>query len=107
MKLSLFNFVLSFYTCFAVDVPQYFRGSPELFSGHLPESDIYIQSLTYHKGLVIEGSAMEVENTLAKSNPKGMYHLSHYQCFKISKDIDRKLLHNIHLKGNYDKNFLL
>ena len=54
-----------------VDIPQYFRGSPEIFSGYLPDSDIYIKSFSYQKGLVIEGSAQEVENILAKSDPNG------------------------------------
>ena len=62
---------LSFPIYDALDVPWYFRGSPEIFSGYLPDSDIYIQSFSYQKGLVIEGSAEEVENILAKSNPNG------------------------------------
>ena len=57
--------------CFGAQVPANFRGSPEIFSRYLPESDKFIESFTYHNGLVIEGSSKQVELMLANSIPKG------------------------------------
>ena len=55
----------------AVKVPKNFRGSPEIFSGYLPNSDKFAESFTYSKGLEIVGNSTQVEKILAESNAQG------------------------------------
>ena len=57
----------------AVKVPKNFRGSPEIFSGYLPNSDKFVQSFTYTRGLEIVGNSTQVEKILAESNPQGEF----------------------------------
>ena len=58
-------------TNFAKKTPDFFRGSPEIFSGYLLNSEKFVESFTYARGLEIEGNSTQVEKILAVSNPKG------------------------------------
>ena len=56
------------------EVPKMFRGSSEIFSGYLPNSDKFVESFTYTKGLTIVGNSTQVEQKLANSDPQGKFH---------------------------------
>ena len=60
-------------TSFAAKIPDFFRGSPEIFSGYLPNSEKFVESFTYTRGLIIEGNSTQVEKILAESNPRGEF----------------------------------
>ena len=64
-------FILKCHLSLCVTISPYFHGSPEIFSGYLPEKDIYIESFTYDNCLTIDGNAKEVEEALAKANTEG------------------------------------
>ena len=56
-------------------IPELFSGSPEVFSGYLPEREKYVEAFSYHEECtVIEGTAASVSDALAKLNPKGKFH---------------------------------
>ena len=71
MKVVLLCLTLLVHTNFATEIPKFFRGSPEIFSGYLPNSEKFKESFTYTRGLVIEGNSTQVEKILAESKPKG------------------------------------
>ena len=60
--------------CTGVIIPDNFSGSPEVFSGFLPDKDKYVGAFSYPEDCkVIEGAAPLVSEDLAKLNPKGKY----------------------------------
>ena len=59
----------------AAKVPKMFRGSPEIFSGYLPNSDKFAESFMYTKGLEIVGNSTQVEKILAESNAQGKIYM--------------------------------
>ena len=63
-----------------MDVPNNFRGSPEIFSGYLSNSEKYVESFRYTRGLEIVGNSTVVEKILAESNPKGEFSLLYEAC---------------------------
>ena len=73
MKLVLLCLALLVPESFAAEIPDFFRGSPEMFSGYLPNSKKFVESFTYTKGLIIEGNSTQVEKILTESNPRGKF----------------------------------
>ena len=60
--------------CSATKVPENFSGSPEVFSGYLPDKDKYVEAFSYHQDCkVIEGAAALVSEDLSQLNSKGKY----------------------------------
>ena len=55
------------------NVTNVFRGSPEIFSGYLPNFKLYAESFSYTKGLEIVGTSTQVEKMLAEENPQSIY----------------------------------
>ena len=56
--------------CSATKVPENFSGSPEVFSGYLPDKDKYVEAFSYHDDCkVIEGNASIVSLALAQVDP--------------------------------------
>ena len=56
--------------CAANKIPENFSGSPEVFSGYLPDKDKYVEAFSYHEDCkVIEGNATSVSLVLAQLNP--------------------------------------
>ena len=56
---------------FAVKIPDFFRGSPEIYSGYLQDSGKFEEAFTFTRALVIQGNSSQVQQILAESNPKG------------------------------------
>ena len=56
---------------FSTKIPDFFRGSPEIFSGYLPNSGKFEEAFMFTGGLVIQGNSSQVQQILAESNPQG------------------------------------
>ena len=68
---------------FQTDVPSNFYGSPEVFSGYLSNSDVFIEAFTLNDNHVnICGSTPEVEHTLETIDTAG----ENNQCSIVLKD---------------------
>ena len=51
--------------CSKIDVPSNFYGSPEVFSGYLPNSEWFVEAFTFHDDtLEIFGTENEVDSEL-------------------------------------------
>ena len=60
--------------CAANNRPDNFSGSPEVFSGYLPDKDKYVEAFSYDDDCeVIEGTALRVSLALAQLNPNGKF----------------------------------
>ena len=63
---------LCWIAAFQTDVPSNFYGSPEVFSGYLSNTEVFIEAFTLHDDHVsISGSTQEVEHALETINTKG------------------------------------
>ena len=61
-----------FFVCLGFDIPTNFYGSPEIFSGYLPNQDQYVEAFTLHKDcLTIKGTSHEISRKMASTNPQG------------------------------------
>ena len=59
-------------SAFQTEVPSNFYGSPEVFSGYLSNSEVFIEAFTLHDDHVsISGSTHEVEHALETIDTKG------------------------------------
>ena len=57
-----------------VNVPENFSGSPEVFSGYLPDKEKYVEAFTYHEDcVVIEGGSRSVSKQLSMLNTDGTF----------------------------------
>ena len=71
---------LSVYTtlllaCTGIETPTNFYGSPEIFSGYLPDGDRYVEAFSLHDDcFVVEGSSQQVFKALMSSHPEGMFY---------------------------------
>ena len=68
-------FLMILVSSITAEIPSFFRGSPELFSGFLPNSERFVESFKFTKGLEIEGNSTQVEMILAESNQKGRFYI--------------------------------
>ena len=74
MNIYLLIICVSGAFCLGTQRPQLFNGSPEVFSGYLPDSDKYVKAFMYHEDCaVIEGNAANVSWALAQSEKEGMF----------------------------------
>ena len=82
--LGLLNHFLFCISAFQKHVPSNFYGSPEVFSGYLSNSEVFIESFTLHDDHInISGSTREVEYGLQTINTKGKkQYLKTYFCIK-------------------------
>ena len=71
MQISILFLDFLVHLSFATKIPDAFRGSPEIFSGYLPNSEKFVESFMFTRGLVIKGNSTQIEKILAETNPKG------------------------------------
>ena len=74
IKMISIVLVINAAICAGVIIPDNFSGSPEVFSGFLPDKDKYVEAFSYREDCnVVEGTAALVSDGLAQLNPKGKY----------------------------------
>ena len=56
------------------EIPTTFSGSPEVFSGYLPDCDKYVEAFSYDEDCeVIEGTALQVSMALPQLSSNGKF----------------------------------
>ena len=57
----------------AIETPANFYGSPEIFSGYLPNRDRYIDAFTLYDCLAVDGTATQISGAIPLLVSKGMF----------------------------------